>query len=158
MTREEFALAIAVLEEGVGEQVSERTATVWFEVLQDMPQEALRRAVMRYLAECQYPDLPAVGRLRALAVESMSGVPESAQSAFARVRKAVSRFGYCDPGGAREVLGQTVWRAIEGVGGWQRFCDCPVSDRGTLMAQFRDALKSIVEREQRDRLLPESLL
>lgn len=72
---------------------------------------------------------------------------DAAQELLARCIGAVSRFGYYDADGARQYLGEDVWRALPGDQGWQEFCSSGDEDVGGLpigvaRAQLRDRISS----------------
>jgi hypothetical protein len=144
-----------LLSAALGVEIDGRTSEAWYLVLRDVPSDAWICAVTRYLAEDEYRGLPPVGKLRRLAVEAVRGTPPDPEVEFGRVRRAVQRFGYMDPAGAREALGPTVWQAIEGIGGWSRVCESPVTQRPALYAQFRDAMSAVVAREESQARIPE---
>lgn len=146
MTKREFIVAIAALECGIGSGLSEQQCTVWFTVLGDLPADALRAAVKRYLQECEYPGLPPAARLRRLAAESTNGIAITAEAAFARVKTARSQWGYVEPGKAKKFLGEAIWSVIEGTGGWSKYCDHSPEQRPMIFSQFRDGWNRQVER------------
>jgi hypothetical protein len=157
VTKREFLICAAVLEAGAGKPIGQDQADVWFEMFQDIPADVFRDAVKRCLLESEYPGLPAIGKVRRYCSERMVGIPETPETVFELVRKAVSRFGYCDPLGAAAELGPAVWSVVQGIGGWERVCDNPVDQRATLFAQFRDAWKAAAERAATQAKLPEEL-
>lgn len=146
MTREEFSKSMVVLASGVRDEFPRETLSVWFVELQEFSPRELELAVRRHLQESPYPKLPALGRLRRLATEARCGILESPEAAFQRVRQAVKRCGYLRPEAARRELGDAIWQALEGVGGWDRVCDMHPEDRGIVFAQFRDSWLRFVER------------
>lgn len=157
MSKAEWATIAATIAAGTREQITRATAEIWYAVLRDLPAQAVQAAALRYLAECQYPGLPTVGRLRALAVEAIHGRPLSPESAWASVTEAIHRHGYPNPASAREALGPQCWAVIQGIGGWGRICESHSGDRAALFAQFRDGWLRSSESDQRDRHLPPAL-
>lgn len=148
---EEICMALAA---GIGKPMQRDTVRAWYVLLGDLPPAALQAAATRALCEAEYPVIPPVGRIRRFAIEFLHGVPITPEEAFQRVRAAISRFGLDRQEKAREALGLAVWRAVQGIGGWQRVCDSPVDRRDVLFAQFRDSWLRLQDREQMLARLP----
>lgn len=157
ITFEDFCKCTALLEIGTGKPMTAEQVELWYELLGDLPLNSLQAAIKRALLENEYPVIPPVGRIRRLASEHASGIPIDAEQAFARVREAISQFGWPDPGKAAEFLGPAIWSVVQGVGGWQRICDSPPDQRQALFSQFRDGWQRAAARQQRDNLLPEDV-
>jgi hypothetical protein len=156
MTDLEFLDAVKVLEKGLGKKpMPADQREIWFRCLSDLPAEAVNRGIIAYL--CEGDDWPTVAKIRKLATEQVQGLIEAHSTAFDGVMKAVRRFGtYQKPEGLAS-LTERERAAVEGTGGWQRFCDCPPDERGTLSAQFRMAWTEAATTEKRLANLPESV-
>lgn len=138
MTKREFLTTLAVLEAATGHSFTTEQTQAWFVLLQHLTADAMQTAVKRVLMEREYPGLPPVGLIVRYAAEATQGIPLDPEQAFQRVREAITRFGYYQPGDAAKFLGSEVWDVIQGIGGWERICDSPVDQRQSLFAQFRD--------------------
>jgi hypothetical protein len=71
------------------------------------------------------------------------------QEILASIFHAISWFGYTNPQGARRIIGEIGWKAVNSMGGWQRLCDSPADDASILRAQLRKAVESAVEENTR---------
>ncbi|WP_197441069.1 hypothetical protein [Thalassoglobus neptunius] len=146
-----------VLQSSVGKEISEGLLASYSMALKDLPIESVSASVQRIIMEDQYPVLPTPGRLRKFAVEFTHGCDMSHSEAFDQVKRAISKCGYNQPKLAEQMLGESIWRAIQGIGGWDRVCSSPVSERSSLVAQFRDSWNHVAEDQQRKRMLPEGV-
>ncbi len=156
MTSDEFTEIMAYLSRGVGKTFPADQAEVYYDLLHDLPADALRLAARRALLESQYPTIPPVGTLRKLATEALTaseGWP-SPMEAWELVRHAISRYGYMREAQGLASLPRLVRRATEALG-WQDICNR--EGPGVIRAQFRGAYEIILAREQRTALLPEEV-
>lgn len=127
MNHREFLEIMAVLEAGSGTSrpISEIQAEVYFDLLKDLPADAVRRAARQALAESQYPTIPPVGVLRRLAgagkvdSESRSLVAYQAAAKAVRTAGAFRSIEFDDP---------LIHATIMAMGGWERFCDWSPSE------------------------------
>lgn len=157
MTRKQLLAAMALIEKAHGKNLTEDQVGVYFELLGDLDAEHFVCAVKAHLMENEFPGIPTVGRLRALASRFRDGSRVAPEEAFQEIHKAIVRFGYMRPMEAEKALGAEIWSVIEGVGGWQRFCDSPVDQRASLFAQFRDAWNGAQDRIERVARLSDDL-
>lgn len=151
MNRKEFAAALAVLEAGVGQSLTAEQAEVWFDVLKDLPPDALKTAVRRYLSQSEYPGLPPVGKLRKLAVEAVNGLPLTAAEAWERVRYAIRRWGFYGPAEAFRSFDDLTRRAVQAIG-WETLCNS--TGISIEAGQFRRIYESLAERRTQLERLP----
>ena len=124
------------------------TVAMWHEMLEDLPADVVSVAMKRMCATLKYP--PSVADIRQAvtdAVRDAAGVPIAGE-AWARVSKAMSRWGYHRPEQARADLGEDIWRAVEMIGGW---CEVCMGERAVLSAQFERRYNAMIE--QRSKLL-----
>ena len=86
-------------------------------------------------------------------IESTMGIAEpltleekielQAHALISRIKTSFSRYGYTDPDGAREYLGEAGWLAIGETRGWIDLCQLDSSnDLSTRLAQIRQAAKA----------------
>jgi hypothetical protein len=71
--------------------------------------------------------------------------------------KAVRSYGYPYKNRLPELLTERQISAVNQCGGWDRFCDCPTDQRGTLAAQFRRVWEDITGTERRMQNLPDGV-
>lgn len=66
------------------------------------------------------------------------------------VLKAVRAFGYTNPRGAREMVGEAAWDAVNKYGGWDYICQNlgTTINVATFQAQIREVCKSTLEKNQ----------
>ncbi|MGE3608036.1 MAG: hypothetical protein AB7I27_00510 [Bacteriovoracaceae bacterium] len=88
-------------------------------------------------------------------IKRMSPKSEAGQSQeiVGNIFKAISWHGYTNPVGAREMIGEVGWKAVEFMGGWQNLCDAPSDDLNILRAQLRKSVESSVEEKTRCEIL-----
>lgn len=152
-TREEFAKVVAYLSAAVNKPMAREQAEVYYELLRDLPPEALKAAAKAAVAESRYPTIPTVGTLRELALESEGPVQATWAEAWGATMEAVERYGCGRRGEGLASLPPVARRTAEAIG-WRALCDARRSEADTLRAQFRDAYGAVAEREARCRLLP----
>lgn len=71
------------------------------------------------------------------------------QELVGTIFNAISWHGYSNPSGAKQMVGEVGWKAIEYFGGWQRLCDNPADDVNILRAQLRKSVEAAVEEKTR---------
>lgn len=156
MTKQEFAAVMAYIGAGCGKELSKDGMRVYFDLLGDLPLEALQVAAKRALLEQTYAVFPQVGTLRKLAAEAMTPtacVP--AVEAWGIVRRAIRTWGYARGEDALASLPPVVRRAVECLG-WRELCDATNTE--VVRAQFERNYATLLQREERERLLPENVV
>ena len=135
-------------------RTDELTVRVWHEMLMDLPGEVVSAAVKRMCATLKYP--PSIADIRenvaAAAREARGMLP--AGDAWAKVRKALSWYGFYRPDEARKALGEEIWRAVEMTGGWRELCE---GDTAILSAQFERRYNAMVQQEMNRVQIPASV-
>jgi len=158
MNRADFAKVMAYIVAATGKAIATETAEVYFDLLGELPAEALQFAAMRALLEACYPVLPPAGVLRKLALDAMNGADRepTADEAWELVRRAINAFGYMREQQALAALPEgPVRRAAECLG-WQSMCESTVEE--VTRAQYRKAYETLAHRRQRQRLLPAPMI
>ncbi len=161
MTKFEFATCTAILEAGAGKTMSKEQVEVYFDLLGDLPVEALLIACKRALLESFYPTIPPIGTLRKMAVSTMQGrISElTAAEAWGLVTKAA---GKCDVDQAGSVerafkdIPPLVWRAVQ-LFGFMAIYNLPSNAIETARAQFMRIYESLSANEEKLKLLPASV-
>lgn len=134
----------------------ELTIGVWHEMLEDLPAEVVGAAVKRMCAVLKFP--PSIADIR----EAVADAARDAQGtlaageAWARVKKAVSLYGFYRPDAARKALGERIWRAVEMIGGWQELC-AGEEDTSVRSAQFERRYNAMVAQESERVQIPASV-
>lgn len=135
-------------------KADELTVNVWHEMLRDLPGEVVSAATKRMCSTLKFP--PSIADIRenvAQAVKEAKGIP-SAGDAWAKVRKALSWYGYYRPEEARKALGEQIWRAVEMVGGWRELCE---GETAILSAQFERRYNAMVQQDMNRVQIPASV-
>jgi hypothetical protein len=154
MTKDEFLEIGYVLSASCGKEMPEQQARVYYELLRHLDPELLRLAVLRAVAESQYPVIPPVGVLLKIAQELASGPRMLAIEAWDALRRAIARYGYNRGDDALASLPPAVARVARALG-WQSICDCVNTE--VLRAQFTKAYDQMSERDEVVQRLPEPL-
>lgn len=160
LTRPQLLVGLGIIEGAIGKEYDEQLVDfdMWLKMFNEkgIELEHFLTACRRVAFETQIPALPPFGRIVALAVESAKGTYITADEAYGLVRKAMIQWGFYEAEKARAFLGPEIWSIIRGIGGWSSLCNSPITDRGTIFAQFRDAWKGRVERAIAMDRLPEA--
>lgn len=153
MTRTEFASIMAYLAAGSGKALSREATEVYYDLLGDLPEQALQAAARRALLEGQYPTFPPAGTLRKLAVEAAEpGLPPAAE-AYRMVLGVLNAPAGLRPG-LVEALPVAARQAAEAMG-WKSMGDS--TEPEVCRAQFTRCYEQYATRQQRERLLPATL-
>lgn len=146
LSMEEFGKCIAVLISGMGKSMSREQIAVYHQMLKDLPLEALQLAVKRALCEHEYATIPSIAAIRRLATEES----ESGWAlAMEKVSKA-AKIAFYEPGAARDLMDERTLAAVNAIG-WDRLHDLDGENRGTFVAQFRNAYESLERTESKSR-------
>lgn len=142
----EIKMAIIGLAEFFGQKLSENQVRMYFQVLADVPLDALKKAAIEITHDpsIQRFPLPAVIRAKYMPSDSIEG---QARESAARIIGAVGKFGYTNADKAQAYIGSLGWEAVKLFGGWDRLCQ--TVDQGnipTLTAQFRELCTSVGRR------------
>ncbi len=171
MTRKEFAATMAYLAAGCGKSLPDASMEVYFDLLGDLPVEALKAAAKRVSLEHKWATFPSVAELREAASETMRGQVKDISPAEAwEIAWAVA----CrhDPNQSGEYVSngkkfpsqwaaitdgmpQIVLDAINAFGA--RALIYGQEPIGVLRGQFLKAFEQIAARHKRQALLPASL-
>jgi hypothetical protein len=157
LRRNEYAAVHATLFTACGRPTSEQMITIWWQLLRDIPLEALTQSINRWLAECDN-SFPTIAAIRKLASEHQHGTLLASDEAFWLVIQALRQHSpHYAPHDFCRALPPLVRRAVESCGGPAWIADLGIDNRTTYAAQFRRAYEAIAERADRTRRLPESL-
>ncbi len=126
----------------------------YYEVLSDIPKDALHAAVLRAIQESEQNFIPPPGLIRRLATEAQYGVIPPWGQEWERVLIYVRRFGRARASDAEAKLGPFTWRIVRQVG-WQELCNTEAI--GVQLSQFRDLYNSAAQAETTNRRISEEL-
>jgi len=118
------------------------------EDLSDLNFNQVVYALSKYRTDAKNNTWPRANKIREIINPTRTHETMANESA-SRIRKAISDYGWCDPTGARNYIGELGWQVVNRAGGWQYICE----NHGVLLspltfhAQARDLAKSICESE-----------
>lgn len=136
---------IVGLAEMYGEPLTETRMAIYAAALSDLSAEEVQYAVTEFARDPNQTRFPLPAMLREKIHPTLT-VENAANELVGRAIQAVARFGYVDPTGAREYLGEIVWRALPDENGWRDFC-CSEIPQGIARAQLRERIAAVLRRE-----------
>lgn len=157
MTRTEFLVVMNYIGVAVRKPLNRDELEVYFDLLQDLPADALQVAAKRVLLEHKYPTFPSVAELRSAATATVQGEVTglSPVEAFALAWRAVGRIDLEVDGSkdrALKNLPPAVAETLNAMGlANVIYGEEPVA---VVRAQFVKAFESISNRNRRAALLP----
>lgn len=135
--------SVLVLSQFLNKSMSPDMVRMFCSAIGDISAEDLDRAIAQHLRGPNGRFFPSPGDLLAI-LNPTHTLQEAANECLGRIVTAVAKFGYNDPAGAREYLGELVWSALPGGVGWREFCMSGDPSSGqpvtTARAQLRDRL------------------
>lgn len=171
MTSNEFSEVLAYLVAALQKPISRETAEVYFDLLGDLPIEALRIAAKRVALEHPWATFPSVAELRQAASETMRGrvcevSPAEAWDLASRVARQHDP-EQSGPYWSRGRIWESQWAAItEGVSplvlralrtfGVRAIC-YGTEPTGVIRGQFMKLFEQLAARDRREALLPGSV-
>lgn len=157
MTREELLVLVKGMKAVYADPkfIPDRDAfDVWFGLLSDVPYEVASAAVKKYMMTERRP--PTIADVRSGTAEVANAeIPESGE-AWAKVLRAVKRFGYYQQPAALESLDPVTREAAERFG-FRELCDVNANDIGVARGQFMRIYEQIAARRKADMALPVDL-
>lgn len=154
MKKAEFADLLAGLAEAFDKKLSPFVAEAYYRALSPLGSEVVRKAFYAAIERCER--FPTVIKLKELA-----GVPDDlpvddegkAREIVARIKNAVSTFGYYRGEDAEEYLGELGWFVVSQLGGWKVICDYPTMDALDFeLARARELAKIYMTKSRRGEL------
>lgn len=133
------------LAEMYGEQFTELRLGIYAGALQDLTPAQVEYAVSEIAKDPSLTRFPLPAIIREKIIPTLT-LENAANELVGRALEAVARFGYVDPIGAKEYLGEIAWRALPNENGWQDFC-CSEIPQGIARAQLRERIVSVLRRE-----------
>lgn len=110
----------------------------------DLPFDEVSKAFAEYRRNPKNRAMPLPAQIRDIVAPAAN--PESAaREAAAKITQAITRFGYSNPGPAKEFLGDATWSVIQTFGGWNFICTSHgvTIDPSVFHAQVRDRLSDV---------------
>lgn len=133
-------------------QADDDTLNLWHEMLSDLPVDIAASAAKAMIATLRFP--PTIADIREAVARSISEARGdlTAGEAWAKVLKAVGRYGYYRGDEARAALGESLWASVQQIGGWSHLCT--TDEVEIVSAQFERRYKVMREQEQRRMQIP----
>lgn len=137
---------VVMLAEAYGVDLSEPRLKVYLYALNDVTLEELIVVFDQCVKATTNERMPSPGALRALARPELNSKQEAIR-VVDLIKDAVRRFGWTDPCGAKNFLGEQTWQVVERLGGWSRICESPELNLGDkiIYAQVRDNVETQVQ-------------
>jgi len=116
------------------------------EDLADLDFQDILKALATYRRDGKNTVWPRASKIREI-VNPKQSKEAMANEAASRIRKAITDFGWCNSGPAKESIGELGWTVVERAGGWQYVCENHGLDLNplTFHAQARDLAKAVIE-------------
>ncbi len=128
------------------------TVPAWHEMLGDMPFELAMTATKRVLSQQTFPSLPAIGEIRAAAVDLTAPKLRDPGEAWREVMQEIRRVGSY---GKPEFSTPEVALAVATIG-WRELCLSDEGD-GVIRAHFLRVYEQYARRAREDAVLPETV-
>ena len=153
MEREEFKLIVKGMKAVYAQPTFIADADafdMWYELLKDLPYQAVSLAASTHMARSPYP--PTIADLREICMESADMAQMSVDDAWGMVLKAVRTYGYMREAEALESFPEPCRTVVKNIG-WQNICQSenPVAER----AFFRDSYGAKSAARKKENVLPE---
>lgn len=125
---------------------------VWHDMLCDLPYPTVLTATKAMIATSKFP--PSISEVREAVAraQSESRGDLSVQDALAKLRRSFVLHGYYDPTGAREFLGETIWRVVTMVAG--SYADLCISEDDNWPARFERLYNGQAAQDMRQMQIP----
>lgn len=127
------------------QSLDERQLEMYVEVLAKAPQQIVLKAGKDYVSDTRNTRFPMPPhRILDRYIPREADPRDVGREIALRVRAAITHFGWCNSGEARNHIGETGWRVVEQMGGWLHLCEhlgVEIQET-TFMAQCRDAIES----------------
>ena len=129
--------------------VAPATLEAYYELLKDLPVDAIAFAVRQIMAREEYPVLPTAGKIRNATIKLLSERSLSLSEAWGIITKAIKNYGHCREQEALESMPEPVAQVARWMG-WREICLTDNIDviRGQFLRMYKDHMAEVCEREQ----------
>lgn len=134
---------------------NEPTVNLWSQFTAEMPYSAAKAAVDSMIATLKFPPTIADIREAVARAQSEARGDLSAGEAWAKVNRSFRLYGYYDPTGARQFLGERIWDVIKMVSG--SYCDMCIAEDEHIPARFERLYKAQAEKQHRNDMIPQGV-
>ena len=148
--KKQIANLIMLRAELSGRTFSSQAIGMMIDDLSDLHAQAIIDLLKRWgQIENQFPS-PAIIRSK---LKPEIDEKDDVQESVNRIITAVPKYGYTNPSGAKNFIGELGWQIVTGSGGWQSLCENLTDDNiGIYRAQLRDYGISVWKRAKRGEL------
>lgn len=156
MTNKEIASLLAMATANfphVAEKDMSNTATLWKEMLSDIPFDVAKAAIVKVLATAKF--WPTVAEIRESASQLTNPQILTPAEAWGLVVQANDMYGYYRPIEGMESLPPLVQTAVRAMGGFRDICMS--ENPGVTRGQFMKIFEQYAAREKEMAVLPESV-
>ena len=155
MEREEFKLIVKGMKAVYAQPTFIADADafdMWYELLKDLPYQAVSLAASTHMARSPYP--PTIADLREICMESADMAQMSVDDAWGMVLKAVRTYGYMREAEALESFPEPCRTVVKNIG-WQNICQSEnlIAER----AFFRDSYGNKAALMKQEAVIPEGM-
>lgn len=128
------------------------TAKLWCKMLEDVPYKIAEKALFNLLARSKH--FPTIAELLEAIADVVNPEKDTAAKAWGEVERAIRIYGH---NREREALASMSPRTAKVVQymGWQEICFS--TELGVVRGQFMKMYQQVLEREQKERVLPERI-
>lgn len=153
MTKGEVAKLLAVIAAAYPKfEVDDIKVQVWHEMLGDLEYKMASLAIKKLILESTFP--PSIAEVRKAAVEIQTPEQTTGAQAWGEVIKAIRNYGHYREEEALASLSPVTAQVVRYMG-WREICLS--EEPGVVRGQFLKMYHQVTEREQKMRLLPQSL-
>ena len=128
------------------------TAMLWYQMLKDIPYEIAKKALLKVLTTAKF--FPTVSEILEAIADITNPETDTAAKAWGEVEKAIRHYGSYREKEALESMSSRTAKVVEYMG-WRDIC--LGEEIGVVRGQFLKMYQQVSEREQKERVLPESL-
>lgn len=128
------------------------TAMLWHQMLKDIPYEIAKKALLKVLTTAKY--FPTVSEILEVVADITNPEADTAAKAWGEVEKAIGHYGHRREAEALESMSPRTAKVVKYMG-WRDICLS--TELGVARGQFLKMYQQVAEREQKERVLPESL-
>lgn len=147
--RNTLGIKLTEIAVGYGKEFPKEQAKIYINALVNYLPNTLENyllALNRYISDQKNKFFPTPFQLRNY-LENKPSIDTLANETASRIRSAITKFGWPNPEGAKEYIGDLGWKIVERNGGWLSLCENHglVLNPQTFHAQSRDLAKSMIE-------------
>ncbi|HHV18397.1 MAG TPA: hypothetical protein GXZ27_06005 [Thermoanaerobacterales bacterium] len=128
------------------------TAKLWYQMLKDIPYKIAEQALFKLLATAKF--FPTVSEILEVVADITNQEADTAAKAWGEVEKAIGHYGHRREAEALESMSPRTAKVVKYMG-WRDIC--LGEEIGVVRGQFLKMYQQVAEREQKERVLPESL-